>query len=163
MSTTVLIVYRSRYGYTARRARELADRIGPDTHLVDLKDRHRIDLSPYRTVLIGGSVYGGIIQREVTAFCRAHRRELLDRRVGLFLCCLYEGERAEAQMADSFPPWLLVHAFGRYHLGGELDMDRLGVLDRLLVRVVLGQREGRRVPGDAGLEALAAEAREETR
>ena len=108
----ILIAYGTRYGYTARQARLLADRIGPTAQSLDLKRAGRLTLQPYGTVLIGGSVYGGTIRREVISFCEARREELLTRRVGLFLCCLHRGGKAEEQMAASFPPWLLTHAFG---------------------------------------------------
>jgi menaquinone-dependent protoporphyrinogen oxidase len=132
----VLIAYRTRYGATRRCARLMQERIRGEVTLADLREDSRPPLERFQVVLIGGSIYAGRIQREIGAFCERHREELLGRRVGLFLCCLYEGERAQAQLAESFPPWIGAHAFSRRVLGGELVLERLKPLDRLLIRAM---------------------------
>ena len=59
----VLIAYRSKYGTTAACARELAERIRGGAELVDLGRRCAPDVAAFDVVLIGGSIYGGKIQR----------------------------------------------------------------------------------------------------
>jgi menaquinone-dependent protoporphyrinogen oxidase len=129
-----LVAYRSRYGTTAACARDLAGRLHADATCADLAKGRAPDVYAFDLVLVGGSIYGGKIQREVSWFCERNREALLERRVGLFLCCLYQGSRAEAQLRDAFPPWLAAHAFSGRILGGELHYDRLRLFDRLLVR-----------------------------
>ncbi len=146
----VLIAYRTRYGTTAGCAQRLADRIGAEASLVDLRGRVRPAVAAADVVLVGGSIYGGRIQREVPAFCERERGLLLERPVGLFICCLYRGERAVAELASSFPEWLQAHAFARAWLGGEVHPERLTLLDRLLLR-------GLDIPA-GGLSALRPEA-----
>jgi menaquinone-dependent protoporphyrinogen oxidase len=141
MSAGVLIAYRSKYGTAAACARDLAGRIGAETRLVDLRRMRRIPIADFRVIIIGGSIYGGRIQREVTAFCDREREALLAKRVGLYICCLYRGEHAEAQLRDAFPEWLSAHAFSRAWLGGELHFRRLNPFDRLLVRGLVDKRE----------------------
>ena len=130
----VLIAFRSRYGTTEACARSLAKQLEAETECVDLARRSQPDALPFDVVLIGGSIYGGKIQREVTWFCERNREALLQRRVGLFLCCLYRGERAKAQLKAAFPPWLTAHAFASGLFGGALRHDGLRLLDRILVR-----------------------------
>ena len=137
----VLIAFRSRYGTTEACSRSLAGQLKADTECVDLARRGNIDARPFDVVLIGGSIYGGKIQREVTWFCDRGREALLERRVGIFLCCLYRGERAQAQLKAAFPSWLTAHVFANGLFGGALRYDRLSFLDRLLVRG-LGQPAG---------------------
>ena len=152
---TIMIAFRSKYGATARCARILSERVRGETRLVDLAVERRPDLTGCDVVLVGGSIYGGKIQREVTAFCDRNREALLGRRVGLFLCCLAEGERARQEMEGAFPPWLLAHAFARSLPGGELRFRTLRSLDRLLVRSVTTSRgDVSRLRVDA-LESLA--------
>ena len=133
-----LIAYRSRYGATESCARRIAGLLGPDVVLRDLRrdmrNRSVLSLDDFETVLIGGSVYGGRIQKEVVSFCEREQDLLERKRVGLFICCLFEGERGMAELNAAFPAWLLAHAAARELLGGEIRMDRLSLGDRILVR-----------------------------
>lgn len=133
---SVLIVYRSKYGCTERCCRELARRIGGEPVIVDLASRRIPDIRDFDAVLIGGSIYGGKIQREVAGFCERREAELRNARVGLFICCLYEGEHAKVQLQAAFPDWLTAHAFVTGLFGGELHYRGLTLPDRLLVRSV---------------------------
>jgi len=131
-----LIAYRSKYGTTASVAHQVAERVGGNVTVCDLAASPVRDVASYDTVLIGGSIHAGRIQRQVGSFCERHRSVLLGRRVGLFLCCLYTGEEADVQMQSAFPDWLLAHAVARVFPGGEIHYDRLTFLDRLLVRAL---------------------------
>jgi menaquinone-dependent protoporphyrinogen oxidase len=130
----VFIGFRSKYGTTEACARALAERIKAETALADLRIRHTPDVHAFDVVLIGGSIYGGRIQREVTSFCERRGELLLKRKVGLFICCLSQGEHAREQLQAAFPEWLAAHAFARSVFGGELRYDKLTLLDKLLVR-----------------------------
>ncbi len=130
----VLIAYRSKYGTTESCAQALAGRIKAETTLADLRAGHVPDVRGFDVVLVGGSIYGGRIQRDVTSFCEGRGDLLLKRKTGLFLCCLSQGEHAKEQLQAAFPQWLAAHAFARSLFGGDLHYDRLTLLDRLLVR-----------------------------
>jgi menaquinone-dependent protoporphyrinogen oxidase len=129
-----LVAYRTRYGTTEACAGEIARRLQAETVVVDLARGRAPAVGAFDVVLVGGSIYGGKIQREVGWFCEANREALLGRPVGLFICCLYRGARAEAQLAEAFPSWLSAHAFAARALGGDLHYERLRLFDRLLVR-----------------------------
>jgi len=131
-----LIAYRTKYGTTASVARALAGKLGGDVTVCDLAASPAPEVAAYDTVLIGGSIHAGRIQRQVVSFCEKNHAALLGRRVGLFLCCLYTGEDAAVQMQSAFPDWLLAHAVARVLAGGEIRYDRLTLLDRLLVRAL---------------------------
>ena len=129
-----LIAYRSKYGTTAACARTLAAKIGKGAALADLADAGDVDVREYDVVLIGGSIYAGKIQGKVVSFCEKNRDALLRRRVGLFLCCLYQGEEAQVQLQSVFPDWALAHSFARALPGGEIHYNKLSFFDRLLLR-----------------------------
>jgi len=129
-----LIVYCSRYGTAAECARTLAQKVGEETRVADLAREPRTSVEGADVVLIGGSIYGGKIQRPVVTFCERNRGALLAVKVGLYLCCLFTGEEAAVQMQSAFPDWLLAHAFGRALPGGRIRFERLSFLDRLLLR-----------------------------
>jgi menaquinone-dependent protoporphyrinogen oxidase len=129
-----LVAFRTRYGTTAACARQIAGLLPAESVCIDLAESRPPDARGFDVVLIGGSIYGGKIQREVSWFCERNREALLERPVGIFLCCLYQGARAEEQLREAFPPWLVAHAFASRVLGGELLYARLRLFDRLLVR-----------------------------
>jgi menaquinone-dependent protoporphyrinogen oxidase len=126
----VLIAYRSKYGTTAACARLLGAKIRAEAVIVDLARQPWPDAREFDVVLIGGSIYGAKIQREVSTFCERQREKLLNRRVGLFLCSMYQGELAQTQLQGAFPKWLLEHAFVTSLFGGELHRARLTLWDR---------------------------------
>ena len=137
-----LIVYRSKYGTTRHCARLIAEGLteaGSGRHEVtpiDLEEQRSVDLDSCDIVVIGGPVYGGLVHPDITRFCRKNRASLIKRDVALFICCLYTGDRAEAQTRSSFPAWLTLHAFTLHHLGGELKSESLNLRDRLLIRLL---------------------------
>jgi menaquinone-dependent protoporphyrinogen oxidase len=150
----ILIAYRTRYGFTRRCVEMIQERLHGRTEALDLKERSKPELGRFDVVLIGGSVYGGKIQREIPRFCERYRDQLLKPRIGLFLSCLLEGDQAEDQLVSSFPPWLLARAFGRFCLGGELVVERLRWADRLLIRGIVGRVADRQTVRKAALERL---------
>ena len=150
-----LIVYSTKYGTTARCARMLAERIRGGADPADLADTPTPSLAGYDTVLIGGAIHAGRIRPAVRRFCDRARSALLARRVGLFICCLYTGERAQAQLDEAFPAWLSGHAFARRALGGAVRMSALGPVDRFLFRKITGMSEDIERIDDAAITALA--------
>jgi menaquinone-dependent protoporphyrinogen oxidase len=151
-----LIAYCTRYGAARRCATHLSQRISGTVDVVDLGATRSVALEQYDAIVIGGSIYAGRIQRQVTSFCEFHERELVVKPVAVYLCCLYQGERATAQLNAAYPDWLLAHAVYAALPGGELRYASLRWLDRLAVR-------GLPRPGDdvllmrtAALDALAA-------
>ena len=146
----ILIAYRSRYGCTRRYAELLAGKLAGEVTLADLRREGRLSPAAFDLVLLGSPIYAGAVPAGVTRFCERHRPALLRVPVGLFICCLYEGERARAQLDSAYPDWLSLHAFGRWALGGEIRPDSLRLFDRLLVRA-MGRGAGelsRFRPGD---------------
>ena len=129
----MLIVYRSKYGAVASCARALAQRIKADTVVADLAQRPWPDPGGFDAVLIGGSIYTGRIQREVRGFCEGNRQALLSCPVGLFICCMYQGDQAQAQLQGAYPQWLSSRAFVARSLGGELHRAKLSLIDRFLL------------------------------
>ncbi len=132
----ILVAYRTRYGCTRRYAALLADKLPGEVTVADLRRAGRLSPAAFDLVLLGSPIYAGTVPTGVTRFCERHRSELLRVRVGLFICCLYEGQRARAQLDSAFPDWLSLHAFGRWALGGEIRLEALRLFDRLLVRAL---------------------------
>ncbi|MFW6293734.1 MAG: flavodoxin domain-containing protein [Spirochaetota bacterium] len=136
------ILYSSRYGSTQLAAEAIArgceDRdIAPSD--IELRDvREDSGMPAGEIVVIGAPIYGGTIPKAVSRFVEANLDSLLDRRVGIYLSCLYDGERAEKQLADNFPARLIAHSFGQYYVGGRVELTQLRWLDRVIMKRVGG-------------------------
>src|SRR6056297_3111760 len=101
MST--LIVYATKYGCTEKAVNRLADYLDGETQLLNLgsKDNKDLKLEEYDTVVVGGSIYAGNIQQEVKNFCSENINILLQKKLGLFICCGFS-EKAGKQLENSF-------------------------------------------------------------
>lgn len=132
-----LVAYASRYGTTEDCARELAKRLPGEVVLRDLRRNGREPIEGFDAVVVGGPIYAGRILAAVERFCDRNRKPLLRAAVGLFICCLYTGERAQAELESAFPAWLTAHARVRKVIGGAIEVQRLSLLDRFLVRAVV--------------------------
>lgn len=151
-----LIAYASKYGTTKRCAESIAARIAGEVDVVDIKRKSAVSLADYDSVVVGGPIYAGKVMSAVPAFCDKHREALLERTVGLFVCCLYEGETALTELDEAFPAWLNAHAAVRRAVGGAIDLARLGVVDRYLARKVAHLDEDVERVKDEELSAIAA-------
>ena len=130
----ILIAYRTQYGAVEKCALIMRGKLRATVELLDLKEKRNPEIGDFDVILIGGSIYEELIQREVISFCSRNREVLLAKKVGLFLCCLYKGERSGDQLNSSYPPWLTAHAFVSRSLGGILDLEKLLPMDRYLVQ-----------------------------
>lgn len=135
------IVYRSRYGATAACAAELAGLLHEGAELVDVAGNTPRALDQFECIVVGAPVYGGKIPSGVRRFCERRRAALLSKRIGLFICCLYDGERADAQLESNYPAWLRAHAAAESWFGGSVTVSDLNLVDRFLFKRVAGMDE----------------------
>lgn len=133
-----LIVYCSSHGTTEKAARILGDYLDGDVKLIDLRENNVLDLTPYDAVIIGGSIHVGNIQRKVKKFISEHHTELFTKKIGLFLCCMFEGEKAKEQFEQAFPQDLRERSISNGLFGGEFLVSRMNFLERQIVKKVAG-------------------------
>jgi menaquinone-dependent protoporphyrinogen oxidase len=130
-----LILYGTQYGYTADCAGQLTNLLEGETTLVDLTRQSTPDLAGYDAVIIGGSIYMGKIQERVSGYCAAHAGELLQKRLGLFLCCGMP-ENLQQSLEASFPEALREKAAAIGCFGGELRTGRMKPVHRLIAKMM---------------------------
>lgn len=133
-----LIVYKTRHGCTDKCVQKLKRHLNGEVDVVNLKSAGSPALSDYGTVLIGGSIHVGQVQKKIKAFCLDHEVELKQKTLGLFLCCMEEGEKAQKQFDAAFSEGLRAHAAAQGLFGGEFDFDRMNFLERKIVKKVAG-------------------------
>ncbi|SCY90797.1 flavodoxin domain-containing protein [Alkaliphilus peptidifermentans] len=131
-----IIVYSTKYGTTEKCANSLSKKLSGEIDLVNLKSINDIDLSLYERVIIGGSIYLGRIQKEVTNFCSNNLEALKEKKLGLFICCMRDGNEMDIQLKAAFPQELVDKAIAIDAFGGEFIFDKMGFIDRFIVKKV---------------------------
>jgi len=133
MST--LVVYATKHGSTGKCSEMLSEKIKGKVDLFNLKDGRVPELSGYDKVIIGGSIYAGRIQKEVTEFCIKNLSTLKEKKIGLFICCMFQ-KSAEVQLNSSFPQELQKIAVARESFGGEMKFSEFNFFEKAITKMV---------------------------
>jgi menaquinone-dependent protoporphyrinogen oxidase len=150
-----LIVYCSSHGTTERAAQILRESLAGEVTIVDLKKKSVLDLASFDVVVIGGSIHAGNIQRKVKQFIQDQLPVLLTKKVGLFLCCMHEGEQANLQFEQAFPKELREKSLSNGLFGGEFNFARMNFLERQIVKKVAGVKEDKSTFNEAIIHQFA--------
>ena len=137
------IIYSSHHGTTETVAKEIQSQLQPlVVELVNLSDDKHLDLSNYDVVILGSSIHASHNQSVMQNFCRKNMPELLQKQVGLFLCCMNKAER-EQSMQNAYSEMLRNHAFSIQFMGGEYKMDKMNFIERILLKKIAGVTESK--------------------
>ena len=135
------IIYASKHGTTAKVAHKIQQGLGEENaQLFNLKKDKHFDLTQFDQIIIGGSIRAGQIQKRVKDFCEKQTPVLLQKRLGLFLCCMYESE-AENQFDNVYPERLRSHAISKGLMGGEFLFEKMNFVEKTLVKRIAGVDE----------------------
>ncbi|WP_462280425.1 flavodoxin domain-containing protein [Salinivirga cyanobacteriivorans] len=132
-----LIVYATKHGTTEQIAKLIAEKAAHNTDMVNLKKEKKVDLHPYDQIIIGGSIHAGTIQKSLRKFIEGSMSQLLQKRIALFLSCMYK-QKAQEQFDTVFPEILRTHAQSKQLTGGEFRFDKMNFLERAIVKKVAG-------------------------
>ena len=132
-----IIVYATKHGAAGEIARRIANRMSGAV-LHNLGQGMAPSLADFDCVIIGSSVYAGMIRKEAKAFLSKNADALRQKKLGLFLCGLEAG--GEKRFFDTnFPPDLLRTAKAAGFLGGIYDPKKAGAMERLVMKMVAKQ------------------------
>ena len=126
-----LILYTSRHGSTQKVVAQMAKELSATA--IDLHKSPKVSLQEYDTILIGGPIYLGSLGSSLESFILEHLDLLLSKRIGLFLLCVMNEERAAAQFNHCFHPQLLAHSSYDGFFGGRVDTKQLNFIEKIIV------------------------------
>jgi len=137
---TIGVFYASKYGTTKKAVKGLKRKLESNGYSVDvfnimkeqpiLEDRKRFEL-----ILIGGSIYMGKIQIEVTKFCQSNKEIILSNNLGLFLCCGSEDD-FENQLTNNFSNEIVNHASTKGYFGYGYNLEKMNFVYRKIIKKV---------------------------
>lgn len=131
-----LIIFASKHGCAEECAHKLKEKLSGETDIINIKHQSSIELSFYETVIIGGSIHAGNIQKSIKKFCEKHLNVLTGKKVGLYLCCMKEGENAHKQFNDAFPAELRKHAAAAGLFGGAFSFEKMNFIERFITKKI---------------------------
>jgi len=90
---TIGVFYASKYGTTKKAVKSLKEKLESKGYSVEvfniMKEKYTLkDRNNFELILVGGSIYMGKIQKEVTKFCQNNKEIILSNTLGLFLSLL---------------------------------------------------------------------------
>lgn len=134
------IFYASKYGTTEKAVKRLKENLKGYGYPVTIfninKDRPVLnEKKSFDLILVGGSIYMGKIQKEVTNFCEKNEEILLNDTLGLFLCCGGE-EDFESQLSNNFSDDLINHASLKGYFGYAYNLEKMNFLYRKIIKKV---------------------------
>jgi len=137
-----LIIFASNHGTVEKCARELFRLIDGKVDICNLNQRKMLpDLTNYDSIIVGGSIHSGKIQVEIATFCEENQNELASKRLGLFISCIYKGEKAQRQLDEAFPEELRRNAVVSDYFGGEIDELKLNFWERLVTKQMIEKED----------------------
>lgn len=137
----IAIIYSTKHGCADKCARTLANEIDTNTALINLELSTDVNLDAFNTIILGGSIHAGAINKRIKKFIDNYEDILLTKKLGLFLCCLFEGEKALKQFQDAYPETLRNKAIAHGLFGGELDFEKMNFFEKAIVKKVANIEE----------------------
>ncbi|MBU3190263.1 flavodoxin domain-containing protein [Clostridium bowmanii] len=131
-----LIVYGTKHGATEKCSKVLKDKLNGEVVIVNIKKDVIPDMNSFNNIVIGGSIYAGRIQKEIREFCFKNLNTLKNKKIGVFVCCMSEGEKAISQLNDSLPSELMCMATAKEHLGGGFTFSKMNFLEKFIIKMV---------------------------
>lgn len=134
-----IIIYATRYGSAAETARRIQKELGGDCTLVNIMTEKVPSIDAFDTVILGGSIYIGKVQKQLTAFAMTNLKQLLSKRVGLYLSAgTQKQEDRDKELQGAFVPELFAHAVTKDVLGYAFAFEKMRFLDRLIMKKIKG-------------------------
>lgn len=144
-----LILFGSKYGTAETCTKKLKGCIQGEVDIVNVKNSADILLGNYDKVIIGASVYMGIINKEIKKFIEDNQPNLISKKLGLFICCMSEGEKVNEQFTQNFSKEILDAAIVKENFGGEFKFSKMNFFEKKIIKMIakkdpnLGDVDGR--------------------
>ena len=138
-----LIVYASRHGTTSAYAKKLFELLDGNVDVCFLNERANSlpNLAVYNTIVIGGSIHYGKINKLITTFTNDNFELLKTKRLGLLVSCHFEGDKAMEQLNNAYPMELIERAVVSDYFDGELLYPQMNIWEKFITKLVLQAEE----------------------
>jgi len=140
--TGTAIIYMSKHGTTEKLALLIKELLmDEEITLINLDKHETIDLLFCDRVIIGSSIHMGQVEKQIYNFCRQHADILKSKKLGLFLCCMYEGKKSPEQFNHAFPKDILAASKSKALMSYELYFEQMNLIERTMTKKMTGQSD----------------------
>lgn len=134
-----LILYTSKHGTTEKISKEIAINLdNREVEILNFDKAKNINLGSYESVIIGSSIHIGKIPSNLKKFCEANEEILLQKELGLFICCMQTKEIREDEFRNAFSERLRAHSKANGIMGGEFRFEKMNFIEKLMVKKISG-------------------------
>ena len=131
------IIYASKHGCTDKCAHTLANELNNNAALINLDESTDINLDEFNTVIIGGSIHAGSMNKKIKKFTEKSIDLLNQKRTGLFICCMEEeDEKVLEQFQNAYPESLRNKAIAHGFFGGEFNFDKMNFFEKAIIKKI---------------------------
>ncbi|MEE4196671.1 MAG: flavodoxin domain-containing protein [Bacteroidales bacterium] len=130
------IVYASKHGCTDKCAHTLANELNNNAALINLDRSTDVNLDEFDTIILGGSIHAGAMNRKIKKFTDKYLELLTTKKTALFICCMEEGEKAQEQFQNAFPESLREQAIAHGYFGGEFNFDKMNFFEKAIIKKI---------------------------
>lgn len=131
-----LILFGSKYGTTESCANKLKDYLKGQVEIIDIKKSNHISLNKYDKIIIGSSVYAGMINKDIKNFIENNKSELINKNFGLFTCCMSDGDKVKEQFNQNLPGEILEAAKTKENFGGEFKFSKMNFFEKQIIKMI---------------------------
>ena len=150
-----LVLYATKYGATREIAQRLAGKI-EGSAICDLKRDDIPPLGEFDCVILGSSLYAGMIRKEAKAFLSQNADLLRVKKTGLFLSGMDSSpEQENGYFEANFSKDILQAAKAKSVLGGIFDPKKAGFMERFIMKMVAKRSEYTDTISDDKIEKFA--------
>lgn len=137
-----LIIYATKYGSAEKAAEKLKEKLQGEVTLVNIMKNTVPELEQYDNIILGGSIYMGKVQKQLSNYIKYNLSELLNKRTGLFICAaLNHEEKVMKELRDSFPETLYEKALAKEAFGYEFYFEKMGFIEKKMTSSIMGFKE----------------------
>lgn len=131
-----LILFGSKYGTTESSANKLKGYLKGEVEIIDIKKSNNISLDKYDKIIIGSSVYAGMINKDIKSFIENNKAKLINKNFGLFTCCMSDGDKVNEQFNQNLPGEILAAAKAKENFGGEFIFSKMNFFEKLIIKMI---------------------------
>ncbi len=130
------VIYISNHGTSEKVAKHIANsKLHREVNLYNLRDKQTFSLEAYDSIVLGCSIHAGSPQCKMKKFIKNNEELLLQKTIGLFLCCMNEPE-FESQFERAYPENIRDHAKAFVIPGGEFLLHKMNFIEKAIVKKV---------------------------